>query len=205
MIATHLVLEEEHLKRLATTPKDQKLQFEWSSLLGDIPKHDTDSHIKVRVGTHERDFDLGEIANTVGSALTDLFIAREQKENIFSDENQKMVQATAIAVAKELQQRAKTPEGTPRTLPAHEIYSIIESALIKANKHDVAKSVVVRRQRMEKEIAPRNDAAAADHRLHQGHPPQRSGRAVEPQQDRDRRAQGLPLSETRLLAGRADR
>ena len=154
MIATHLVLEEEHLKRLATTPKDQKLQFEWSSLLGDIPKHEDDSHIKVRVGTHERDFDLGEIANTVGSALTDLFLAREQKENIFSDENQKMVQATAIAVAKELQQRAKTPEGTPRTLPAHEIYSIIESALIKANKHDVAKSVVVRRQRMEKEIAP---------------------------------------------------
>ena len=78
MIASHLVLEEEQLKRLATTPKDQKLQFEWSSLLGDLPESVPNSSVKVKVGTHERDFDLGEIANTVGNALTDFFLAREQ-------------------------------------------------------------------------------------------------------------------------------
>ena len=120
------------------------------------------SSVKVKVGTNERDFDLGEIASTVGNALTDLFLARQQNDNIFTDENRQMVQTIARAVAKELHSRSVTGEDeAPRTMAAHEVYHIIERALIKANQHAVAKSVVVRRQRLEK------DGAATETPIHQ--------------------------------------
>ncbi|HYF36000.1 MAG TPA: hypothetical protein VD994_11970, partial [Prosthecobacter sp.] len=88
MIAKQLLHEDEQLKRLVTTPKEQKPQYEWSALLLDAQDGDTpSSSVKVKVGTNERDFDLGEIASTVGNALTDLFLARQQNDNIFTDEN----------------------------------------------------------------------------------------------------------------------
>ncbi len=147
MIPKQLLYEDQQLKRLVTTPKDQKPQFEWDSVLQDAETHipSPSGYVKVKVGTHERDFNLGEIANTVGNALTDLFLARDEN-NIFTDENRTLVQSISHAVALELQTNAE--EGRT-TLPAHEVYHIIERALIKANKHDVARSVVVRRQRME--------------------------------------------------------
>ena len=147
MITKTLLHEDQQLKRLATTPKDQKPQYEWDSVLQDaeMPIPSPTGFVKVKVGTHERDFNLGEIANTVGNALTDLFLAR-QDSNIFTDENRSLVQNISRAVAMELQSKS-ADNGT--TLPAHEVYQIIERALIKANMHDVARSVVVRRQKME--------------------------------------------------------
>ena len=153
MIASRLLQEEEKLQRLVNSPKDQKLQFEWGALLGNVTSTLPPSSVKVKVGTHERDFDLGEIANTVGNALTDLFVARQKDDgDIFTDENQHLVQSISLAVADELKERSRTADGQTRTMPAHEIYQIIERALIKANKYDVAKSVVVRRQSKEKEM-----------------------------------------------------
>ena len=147
MITKTLLHEDQQLKRLATTPKDQKPQYEWDSVLQDaeMPIPSPTGFVKVKVGTHERDFNLGEIANTVGNAQTDLFLAR-QDSNIFTDENRSLVQNISRAVAMELQSKS-ADNGT--TLPAHEVYQIIERALIKANMHDVARSVVVRRQKME--------------------------------------------------------
>ncbi|MFZ4765867.1 MAG: ribonucleoside-diphosphate reductase subunit alpha, partial [Roseimicrobium sp.] len=85
--------------------------------------------------------------------LTDLFVARQKGDgDIFTDENQHLVQSISLAVADELKERSRTADGQTRTMPAHEIYQIIERALIKANKYDVAKSVVVRRQSKEKEM-----------------------------------------------------
>ncbi|MDZ4286829.1 MAG: ribonucleoside-diphosphate reductase subunit alpha, partial [Prosthecobacter sp.] len=151
MIAKNLLHEDEQLKRLVTTPKEQKPQYEWGALLLDVQDAESASSVKVKVGTHERDFDLNEIASTVGNALTDLFLARHQDDNIFTEENRQMVQTISKAVAKELHGRTVANDGEPRTLAAHEVYHIIERALIKANQHAVAKSVVVRRQRLEKE------------------------------------------------------
>ncbi len=147
MFSKSLLHEDEQLKRLLTTPKDQKPQYEWDSVLqnAENPIPSTAGFVKVKVGTHERDFNLGEIANTVGDALTDLFLAREQK-NIYTDENRTLVQSIARAVAEELQ---ATGEQGRTTLPAHEVYHLIERALVRANKHDVARSVIARRQRLE--------------------------------------------------------
>ncbi|MCX6858115.1 MAG: hypothetical protein NTV80_24805, partial [Verrucomicrobia bacterium] len=90
MIA-NLLHEDKALKKVAHTPKDQKPSFKWGALnvgTGDS----TASAIKVKVGGNERDFDMGEIADTVGSALADLFMAREKEGDIYNDKNRQLVQ-----------------------------------------------------------------------------------------------------------------
>ncbi len=149
MIAKQLLKEDEHLKRLAVQPKSEKTLFDWHKALADHEGALPSGTVKVKVGTHETDFNLGEIANTVGNALTDLFVAR-QKDDIYTDENLRLVKAISRAVAEELNTRAIDNDG--RTIAAHEIYSVIEKALIKANQHDLARSVIVRRQKLESNL-----------------------------------------------------
>jgi ribonucleoside-diphosphate reductase alpha chain len=149
MIAKQLLKEDEHLKKLAGKPKHEKTLFEWHKALPESEAPLPSGTVKVKVGTHESDFNLGEIANTVGNALTDLFVARQQ-DDIYTEENLRLVKSISRAVAEELNARAIDNDG--RTIAAHEIYSVIEKALIRANQHDLARSVIVRRQTMESNL-----------------------------------------------------
>ena len=83
MIA-NLLHEDKALKKVAHTPKDQKPRFQWSAPTAgnSDAKPSTPSAFKVKVGGNERDFDMGEIADTVGSALADLFMARQKEGDI---------------------------------------------------------------------------------------------------------------------------
>ena len=72
MIA-NLLQEDKHLKIVTQKPKDQKPRFEWSALSVAVAEGAVPASIKVNIGGSERDFDSAEIADTVGSALTDLF------------------------------------------------------------------------------------------------------------------------------------
>jgi hypothetical protein len=58
----NLLHEDQELKRVALTPNDQKPRFEWSALTRQQDL--TPPAIKVRVGQVEKDFDLGEIAES---------------------------------------------------------------------------------------------------------------------------------------------
>ncbi len=150
MIA-NLLHEDKALKKVAHTPKDQKPSFKWSAL--NVGSGDsTASAIKVKVGGNERDFDMGEIADTVGSALADLFMAREKESDIYNDKNRQLVQTISRAVTDELHERsAKLSEGAGKaaTLNAKDIYHCIERALVRHNAHDVARSLAERRKRTE--------------------------------------------------------
>ena len=150
MIA-NLLHEDKALKKVAHTPKDQKPSFKWSAL--NVGSGDsTASAIKVKVGGNERDFDMGEIADTVGSALADLFMAREKESDIYNDKNRLLVQTISRAVTDELHERsAKLSEGAGKaaTLNAKDIYHCIERALVRHNAHDVARSLAERRKRTE--------------------------------------------------------
>ena len=150
MIA-NLLHEDKALKKVAHTPKDQKPRFKWSALnMGNGDS--TASAIKVKVGGNERDFDMGEIADTVGSALADLFMAREKEGDIYNDQNRLLVQTISRAVTDELHERsASLAEGAGKaeTLNAKDIYRCIERALVRHNAHDVARSLVERRKRIE--------------------------------------------------------
>ncbi|HEY1052334.1 MAG TPA: ribonucleoside-diphosphate reductase subunit alpha [Prosthecobacter sp.] len=145
-----LLHEDKALKKVAHTPKDQKPRFEWSALT--VGGTESASAIKVKVGADERDFDMGEIADTVGSALADLFMARQKEKDIYNEKNQLLVQTIARAVAEELHQRsAKLAEGAG-LLNGTDIYHCIERVLVKHNAHDVARSLAERRKRVDNEL-----------------------------------------------------
>ncbi len=149
---TTLLHEEKELKRIARSPKDQKPQYEWSSLASSVVNMPSNG-MKVNIGGDDRDFDLGEIADTVGNAITDLLLARQKQSEIFNDQNRQLVQSISVAVAAELTQRAadleSSGQGNMATLSKKDIHRAIERALVKHNAHDVARSLAERRKRVD--------------------------------------------------------
>lgn len=150
MIAS-LLQEDKVLKKVTQTPKDQKPAFKWSALSVASSIGETlPASIKVNVGGAERDFDAEEIADTVGSALADLFLARQKEGDIYTEHNQKLVQKISRAVTEEIYQRtAQLAEGSGKSanLNAKDIYHCIERALIHHNAHDVARTLAEKRKR----------------------------------------------------------
>lgn len=148
---TTLLQEDKVLKKVTQTPKDQKPRFAWRTLAISSAEVSVPSSIKVNVGGAERDFDAEEIADTVGCALTDLFLARQKQEgDIFNESNQQLVQKISQAVTEEIYQRtAQLAEGSSgaATLNAKDIYHCIERALINNNAHDVARTLAEKRKR----------------------------------------------------------
>ena len=146
MITRHsnFIEEDLELQRYAATPQENKPRFNWRDL-AETPEdlQDTGTQIKVQVGDQQRDFDLAEVADTIGSALTDLMLSRNE-EDIYNEANRRRVSAISKAVAKEL--LAQVPEDVDghHLLSADEVTRIIEGALVKQNAHDIAKSLVIR-------------------------------------------------------------
>jgi len=145
--AHDLLKEDKALKNVAhNTPKHEKPQFEWSALTAGVVGIPMTAP-KVRIGSSERDFDVGEIADTVGNAITDLLLARERQSEIFNDSNRQLVQAISRAVAEEVAQRTADNGTEAPMLSTKEIYQVIERALVRHNAHDVARSLAERRKR----------------------------------------------------------
>jgi ribonucleoside-diphosphate reductase alpha chain len=152
MISSHLFKEDIKLKAMLASPNEQP-RFDWRTVAcgGNSSSSAT---LRVKVRDEDRDFDLGEIADTIGSALTDLMLARQHRDgDIFTSENQSLVRQLSMKVADELHLRAKQTaeriEEQLLILTAQEIYHAIEAVLIRQNAHDVARSLMVRRQRFE--------------------------------------------------------
>ena len=134
--------EDLELKRYAATPKEEKPRFDWRGVLGDDRLHRPE--VTIEIDGRERDFDLAEIAETIGAALTDLLLSR-QEEDIFTDVNRRFVAAVAESVGEVLAQQIE--QGRSLKLSAHDIDLLIEKALIENDAHDVAKSLLFGRRR----------------------------------------------------------
>ena len=132
--------EDIELKRFAHTPKDQKPQFNWREVV--LDERLLQPEIKVSVNGKDRDFDLAEIADTIGNALADLQLSRKE-EDIFNDKNQSFVASIAREVGERLAQQLE--DGSALKLSPYDIYLLIEKALIESDAHDVAKSLVFKR------------------------------------------------------------
>ncbi len=132
--------EDLELKRYASTPKDKKPRFDWRGVIGEDRFQRPE--IKIEVEGGERDFDLAEIADTIGAALTDLLLSR-QEEEIFTDINQKFVATVAESVGKVLAEQIE--QGRELKLSSHDIHLLIEKALIENDAHDVARSLMFAR------------------------------------------------------------
>ena len=140
-----LTLEEDlALKKVITDRTDiTQNQFAWREVLGK-EFHSLHPEIVVTSGATESQFSLAQVADTIGSALTDLLISRQTKQDrIFSDSNRAFVSAVAHSVAKSL---TKTIEDGGRLrLSENDLYLLIERALVENDAYDVAKSLAFRR------------------------------------------------------------
>ncbi|MFP6855530.1 MAG: ribonucleoside-diphosphate reductase subunit alpha [Opitutales bacterium] len=132
--------EDKRLKRCVDAPKEQKPRYNWGEAFGEdrpnLPQ------LTISVKGEDREFDVTEIADTIGTALTDLLLSREESE-IFTKENRVFVADIATLVSDHLA-TVINEKGTHRLKP-NDIYLVIEKALVEKNAHDVAKSLVFNR------------------------------------------------------------
>ena len=135
------------LKRFTRNAPESQPRFDWRGIVNDdalFPADMVPPTVKVRAGDNVADFDLAEVADTVGSALTNLILSRDDSEtDIFNDKNCQFVAAVAKTVATRLGELAK--EGKPLTLSESEVYLLVEKTLIENDAPDVAKSLLILR------------------------------------------------------------
>ena len=128
------------LKKLSVTPPDQKPNYNWRDILGgeDLPVPE----IQVLCPHGEERFDLSEVADTVGRSLSNLLLAKGEKD-IFNEKNQRFVADVTREVAQNLTKKAL--ERGPLRVSLHDLYVLIEKTLVDNNAHDVAKSLLLKR------------------------------------------------------------
>ena len=135
--------EDLELKRFTDTPLENKPRFDWRGVIS--AEQFSSSEIRIQTESGEQAFDLAEIAETIGSALTDLLLSRKE-EQIFTEVNQNFVAKVAESVGKVLSSQIE--EGKELRLSNHDIHLLIEKALIENDAYDVAKSLVFARKGM---------------------------------------------------------
>jgi len=144
MITRHFIEQDMELQRCAATPQENKPRFNWSDVAPtpDLPA----SRIQIQAGDEQSEFSIAKIAETVGKAVTDLALSRKQDE-IFTEANRRLVANIVNSVSNMLSAKVNGEDNDSAVLlTAEELTSIIESALVKQNAHDVAKSLLIRRK-----------------------------------------------------------
>ena len=131
------------LKRLVSTAREKKLEYDWRK--GDSDKENS-ADSKIHVVTHEGEatFDQNEIMDTIGNALANVLLSKNEKE-IFTDKNRDWVQIVAKQVCEKLEEKSSSTMETRFNLG--EVYDVIERTLVENDAYDVAKSMLMNRQR----------------------------------------------------------
>ena len=141
MIPRITIEEDRELKRFAHAPLEDKPRFDWRGLVPD--DSDLRPAVKIRDDAGLRDFNLAEIAEWVGEALTNLLLSRHEEEKIFTDRNKDFVALVAREVGQRLQDQSAS--GRQLALSRNDVSLLVEKALIEHEAHDVAKSFVFSR------------------------------------------------------------
>jgi ribonucleoside-diphosphate reductase alpha chain len=113
------------LKHAVRAPADAKPRFNWSESL------------PTAAAPASAGLDAAQIADIVGAALTDLLVSR-QDQDIFTESNRQFVAAVASDVVRVLSQSGVQVSETL-------VLQAIEDALVRYNRHDVAKSLLFSR------------------------------------------------------------
>lgn len=150
MITRNFIEQDIELQRAAETPEDMKPRFNWGEMAKapELPS----SRIHIKAGNGQEELSVEQIAETVGKAVTDLALSRKQ-DDIFTESNQQLVANIVSSVSDILQAKVSGEESdSPVLLSSEELTSIIEQALVRQNAHDVAKSLLIRRKKIEPEL-----------------------------------------------------
>jgi len=141
------------LKRTVHAPIEQKPHYAWRDVLSaeaiEVP------HVVLLCPHGEERFALAEVADTLGKALTNVHLAKGEKD-IFNDANRAWVTKICREVAANLTGLARTQ--SPVRLSLDALYELLEKTLVDNNAYFVAKSLLLNRAR---KIAINREAAAA--------------------------------------------
>ena len=132
--------EDQALKQYAEAGREDVPTFNWATVV--LDEQIRPPRLRVDVAGLESDFDLAEVADTVGGALTNLLLSRKT-EDIYNESNRAFVAGISRAVCAELQEHAV--EGATGRVSSHDIHLAIEKTLINEGAHDVARSLVTKR------------------------------------------------------------
>jgi len=140
------------LKRTVHTPVEQKPHYAWRDVLA--PEAIEVPNVVLLCPHGEERFVLAEVADTLGKALTNVHLARGEKD-IFTDANRAWLARICREVAGNLAVLARTQ--SPVRLSLNALYELIEKTLVDNNAYFVAKSLLLNRAR---KIAIDRDSAA---------------------------------------------
>ena len=94
MIGRNVLEEDILLKQYAHASDKDKPRFNWSDFAQEeAPELPGKLQIKIEIGGQVRDYNIADVADTVGGALTDLLLSRKE-ENIFESIRKLDLQAT---------------------------------------------------------------------------------------------------------------
>ncbi len=130
------------LKRLVTASREKRPSFDWHAGLEPQDANAT----KINVVTHqgESTFDISEVIDTIGNALANVLLSKNEKD-VFTETNRDWVRDVARQVFGTLQARSAATRESRFGL--NELYDVIENTLVENNAYDVAKSMLMNRQR----------------------------------------------------------
>ena len=134
--------EDQKLQEFASTPREKKPQFNWGSVV-DSDRWNTGKILLGANGAGESAFEIEEVADTIGNALTNLILSREEQD-IFSEKNQSFVARITSLVGDRLEQ--ELADGSSIILSRQDLHHLIEKALIENEAFDVAKSLLFARK-----------------------------------------------------------
>ncbi len=141
------------LKRTVHTPVEQKPHYAWRDVLAGetiaLPP------VVLLCPHGEERFNLSEVADTLGKALTNVHLAKGEKD-IFTDANRAWVARICREIVANLAELARNQN--PLRLSLNSLYELIEKTLVDNNAYFVAKSLLLNRAR---KIAIDREAAAA--------------------------------------------
>jgi ribonucleoside-diphosphate reductase alpha chain len=130
------------LKRTVHAPLDQKPMYAWRDVI--TPTEISLPPIVLLCPHGEERFDITEVADTLGKALTNVCISQNEKE-IFTDKNRAWVAQICRELAGNLAEMAR--KQNPLRLTLNELYELIEKTLVDNNAYMVAKSLLLNRSR----------------------------------------------------------
>ncbi len=143
MIGRTFFEEDQALKRYASEPDERKPRFNWREVAlngSDL----AESRLVIQTETESRNLDPEDIANTVGSALTDLLLSKNETD-IFTEQNRSLVAQVSTSVVRQLLENQGIDAEGKVVLSEEELKRTIEKALEQHHAYDIARSMMVKR------------------------------------------------------------
>ncbi|MFZ1057266.1 MAG: ATP cone domain-containing protein, partial [Opitutaceae bacterium] len=130
------------LKRTVHAPTEQKPIYAWRDVITNVEINLPPIVLLCPHG--EERFDMAEVADTLGKALTNVFISQGEKD-IFTDKNRAWVAQICRELGGNLTEMAR--KQNPLRLTLNALYELIEKTLVDNNAYMVAKSLLLNRSR----------------------------------------------------------